>query len=510
MRNLAEETSMKNGIGVVFTPLSWTVWVIEKYGLFEEWMKGAVILDPTAGEGNFPEAFLAIASQRGMSLSSLPLNTLFAIEKEKQWIDKFHHKIRNLYGISFPAENFIHSDIFFCKKEIQADFLVGNPPWLNFNDLPDDYKPGLKPLYTHYGLVPNAKDVLLGNSRIDIATLVLAKTLKENLKPGGKAFFYIPLSIFQNEGANNHFRKYHINGTHFSVKEIFDFEENPIFKGISTRYGMVHFERDTEQTFPIPYYISRENEWLYHQAMPVFGQDSPLVVSEPGEDLVQFDLFQKISIPKTAQPRQGVNTCGANDIFIFENHKKISPEEARVAGKNQESVILPSKYLFPLAVKKNFSEATPKPHKWILLPYNTQTAKPLSRKEIEEEPLLWEYLSRHETPLKNRKGQMIRAQIQKGFWWALLGIGAYSFNNHKVIWEAFGKKSFRPVILSGNWQGNQALHAFIPLEDLNKAGTTLEALLHPQVENYLTALRSEGTCNWAQPGKLKPLLEMEL
>lgn len=497
------------GIGVVFTPLSWAVWVIQKYNLFEEWMKGAVILDPTAGEGNFLEAFITVAIQKDISLSSLPLRRLYAIEKEKRWVDKFHHKIRNIYGITFPKENFVHSDIFFCNQNIEADYLVGNPPWLNYNDLPEDYKPLLRPIYTQYGLVSNAKDVLLGNSRIDIATLVVAKTLKENLKPGGKAFFYLPLSIFQNEGANNQFRKYQIQDVSFAVKEIYDFNREDIFGGVSTRFGMVYFERDTKPLFPIPYYLYAESNWVEHIARPVFGDDSPLTVIHIEEALIQLDLFQKISVPKTAQPRQGVNTCGANAVFIFESFKKISDTLAQVTAKYQDTVILPVKYLFPVVTKKNFSETTPKPHKWILLPYDTATAKPLSQEVLEAEPQLWEYLCKHEIHLKNRKGQMIQAQIQKGNWWTLLGIGQYSFGNHKVIWEAFGRKSFRPIILSGHWQGNQALHAFIPMDNYERAEETLRALLHPQIENYLIASRSEGTCNWAQPGRLKPLLLMK-
>ena len=482
--------------------------MIEKYGLFEEWLKGAVILDPTAGEGNFIEAFIALALQKDLTIIDLPLENLFAIEKDKQWIEKFHHKTRTIYGFSFPETNFIHSDIFFCETEIQADYLIGNPPWVNFSNLPTAYKLLLRQQFMDYGLVPKAADVLLGNARIDIATLVLAKTLKVNLKPGGKAFFYVPLSIFQNEGANNYFRKYNINGVNFRVNEIFDFEGNPIFQDVRTRYGMVHFERDVVQTFPIPYYLLEDGNWKEHQASPIFGEDSPLTVFAVGDNLLHFDLFQKISIPKTAQPRQGVNTCGANDIFIFDTYKKDEEGHARVSNKKKE-LVLPTKYLFPLVVRKNFLEKKPKPHKWILLPYDTETAKPLSQEEIEKEPALWDYLLRNEAILKKRKGIMIRGQMQKGAWWVLLGIGNYSFNNHKVLWEAFGRKSFNPIILSGNWQGNQALHAFIPLDDLTRAEETFASLLHPQVENYLTGLRTEGTCNWAQPGKVKPLLTME-
>jgi hypothetical protein len=174
-----------------------------------------------------------------------------------------------------------------------------------------------------------------------------------------------------------------------------------------------------------------------------------------------------------------------------------------------QDIELPEQYLFPLVTKKNFSEKKIKPHKWILLPYNSETARPLEWAEIEKEPTLAAYLTLNQSTLQNRKGRMIQVSIQRGYWWALLGIGYYSFHNYKVLWEAFGKKHFHPILLEGNWQGNQALHAYIPLHNLAQAEEALLALQNPYIETYLASNRMEGTCNWAQPGKMKNLLLLE-
>ena len=45
-------------IGAVFTPLRWAEFAIERFGLFERWLAGATVLDPTMGEGNLLEASL--------------------------------------------------------------------------------------------------------------------------------------------------------------------------------------------------------------------------------------------------------------------------------------------------------------------------------------------------------------------------------------------------------------------------------------------------------------------
>jgi len=101
-------------IGAVFTPLEWAVFAIEKYNLFEKWLQGATIFDPTMGEGNLLEAFLKIAQDKGYDLQTLPIDNLFGIELNEQFFHNFFEKITTKYKIKLPANNFKNSDIFFC------------------------------------------------------------------------------------------------------------------------------------------------------------------------------------------------------------------------------------------------------------------------------------------------------------------------------------------------------------------------------------------------------------
>lgn len=506
--NILEEQMNNNSLlGAVFTPLAAAIEVVEKFGLFEKWIEGASMLDPTAGEGNFLEAFVAIAAYRGFSMDNLPLDRLFGIEMKAVFVERFFQKMRNLYGIQFPTENFVCSDFLLFKKNIQADYLIGNPPWLNFTELPDLYKIVVKPFFHRYGLVANAQDLLLGSSRIDFSALIVNKSIYENLKPGGHAFFFLPMSLFLNDGANRGFRAYKVQDVHFATKEIYDYKNQNLFANIATRYGLAHFERNAIQHFPVPYYQqNEENEWISLSASPVFALDNPLSITQNDEEYVALSLFEKICVPKSAQPRQGVNTCGANEVFVFSSKKKISDTLVKVSNKFQNNIILPEKYLFPLIATRNFSETKPKAHKWVLLPYNQATGKALEWADIEAEKTLYDHLIQHESRLKARKGTMLQGYMKKGYWWAMLGVGPYCFENHKIVWESFGSKHFRPILLSGNWQGNQAMHAFMPMQDLELALATFGLLQPDKIQNYLASLQMEGTCNWAQPGKMKNLM----
>lgn len=83
---------------------------------------------------------------------------------------------------------------------------------------------------------------------------------------------------------------------------------------------------------------------------------------------------------------------------------------------------------------------------------------------------------------------------------------------YKVIWEAYGKSHFHPVILNSEdgqvWQANQAMHAFIPCWNEADAKRIRSALQHPTIPALLKQLNGNGKCNWAQPGKIKQILDL--
>ena len=204
-----------------------------------------------------------------------------------------------------------------------------------------------------------------------------------------------------------------------------------------------------------------------------------------------------VSLSPAQTPRQGVNTCGANGVFIFKDKPSYLPEA----------------FLYPLATKEIWRREASFPHKWILLPYHRQTGKPLTQHQIEQHASLKKYLRDAKETLRSRKGKMLRTAIDKGYWWVLLGVGPYSFAPFKVMWEAYGKSRFNPVVLScvdGQvWQGNQSMHAFIPCWSKESAHRIKNALENPEIPKLLRQLNGAGKCNWAQPGKMKKILFRE-
>jgi len=501
------DRSINEPIGVFYTPYKWAEWVITKFEIFDSWLNGATIFDPTAGEGIFLEVLIDLAISQGIKITDEMLTRLWANEIQTESIDYFLNKI-NKRDLDFPPANFLHSDILFLSQALQVDIIVGNPPWQNFNNLCQDYKQKLKPLFYKYGLVNKPQDLLLGSSRIDLAALIIAKTLQENLKPNGKAYFFMPLSVFLNDGAGRGFRSYQVNQTEFCVQQIYDFKNLAIFEHVHTRYGLVEFQRDRQQEFPIKYFIQQKSEWQEYQARPLFQRNESLTILKSAEEYIELQNCEKIKISKDSKPRQGANSCGASDVFIFSALEVIDRELVRVANKIVGEITLPQKFLFPLITKQNFQQAQPIPDKYILLPYDRERGKPLLATELIQYPELWQYLQCYQEILQNRRGTLIQSSIRKGFWYALLGVGKYTFTAYKVVWQAYGQKNFAAKLFDGNWQGNQAIHAYIPVNSKAEGEDLIDRLNMPIVEKYLHSLQMEGTCNWAQPGRIMRLLEI--
>jgi hypothetical protein len=497
--NTIENDDATLRIGDIFTPIQWGTFAVNHFGIFQKWMDGATIFDPTMGKGHLLSALIHQGKEQGLTITEMPILNLFGNELNTEHFSAALGLFQQQFGIDM-SNNFSNRDILELPPK-KYDIIIGNPPWQNYNDLPDSYKLKVKPFFEHFNLIANKKDLLLGRSRIDIAALIIKLTIQNFLKNNGNAYFFMPLSLLLNDGAHETFRNYSTHNTTFAPVEVFDFNKEPVFEKISTRYGLVHFRRDCKPVFPITYKILEENTWNLFQASPIGSSAAPLSVFS-GNQKSEINSFSKIQIKKENTPRQGLNTCGANEVFFFKECKFTDPDSCLVNGKHR----LPAQFIYPLLTAQNFRDNENIPRIWVLLPYN-KNGRPLSKQEIAAWPDLKNYLDIVAIRLQNRKGTLINSWIKKELWWTLLGVGPYNFAPYKIVWEAYGRKQFSPIIFDGNWQVNQSLQAFIPCYSKKEAKTILKKLKNPVIEKILLSYKMEGTMNWAQPGKIKKLIE---
>lgn len=586
--SVARPNPEPGAVGQVFTPLKWAETLIAP-GLYDLWLDGASVFDPTGGRGHLLEAFVARAIKNRQSVTDDMLARLCMTEIDPRCIEEFDARMHARYGISMPAGSAVEADFLLglgdesCTGRSSAvgrfDVIVGNPPWINFADIPDrppGYKERLKPLFLRYGLLDDARAALWGGSRVDLAALVLVKALVDHLKPpagagsdpgaphgpaaprgegvrrkpGGssapaaagdiRAGFFLPLSLFRNEGAHNTFRRL-LAARDFplAVERIEDITAAKAFDRVHTRYAMVHFRTRASGEAAVhdtPSAVVRHNPDR-QEASGVVGFVRGTSTGQghsPYHAPVSENSPPAPTLPVSAKPRQGVNTCGANAVFMF-GPEDLPDIEADLlfplidrgmfrldsgSGRFADEVIdagiardgeQPGRSEptgSAAGLKRAWRHTSTLPSRFVLLPYDRLTGRVLDGDTLEARyPRTWAYLCGHRQRLTDRRGSIIRSSITRGLWWALLGVGPYTFAPYKLVWPAYGAHTFTPRLFAGDWIPNQALQCSMSFQDRDAAAHVLEYLRSGAVERALLEAGGAGTPGWAQPGRMRKFFE---
>ncbi|MGB9880621.1 MAG: Eco57I restriction-modification methylase domain-containing protein, partial [Anaerolineae bacterium] len=94
----------------------------------------------------------------------------------------------------------------------QFDYIVGNPPWVNWEHLPDGYRDSTKDLWTRYRLAGTFAGgrPRLGAVKVDISALMTYTVMDGLLKDGGRLGFVITQSLLKTAGAGAGFRRFEL------------------------------------------------------------------------------------------------------------------------------------------------------------------------------------------------------------------------------------------------------------------------------------------------------------
>lgn len=504
-RGALEISDLKDSqkIGVVYTPEYWATWAIRKFAVLDSWAAGATIVDPTVGDGAFVRALVSEAQDRGLPISQKMISNLYGFDIREEGIKDLASYLRQNLNISVPETNFKRLDVILDPLPMKFDIVMGNPPWANFTNLPSQYKELLKPKYIEYGLTSKTHSTLLGNSRVDIAALVVSRMMTDGLNENGKLLMFLPTSIFDGI-AHEPFRNFKAKQAPYFLNSLFDFGNEGIFSsgGLhGTNFAFAEFSWEPSQDDFVPEFRRTEDGWE--------RVDGRLLPSTPRTQVNQ--LRDLVIIGTDSKPRQGINTCGANGVF-FGDVIAGSIEDRTLIFRSLDGIEseIESSIVFPLMMRENLLRGDVSPSRFVLLPYDSQTGKPLTETQMDLLPYSKEYFSSQRARLESRKGTLIQSSMANYGYWSLLGVGKYSFAPFKLIWLTAGQSQFEPQVVSSYagkpWQANQSLQAFMPFQDLHTAQETASQMLEKLGNVGLGLLGTPRSLSWAQPGRVSKLL----
>ena len=175
--------------------------------------------------------------------------------------------VRNLYTMFFKLEeeskNHVWTSIIknaFAPLTVVSsfgkfDYIIGNPPWINWQNLPEKYREISAELWSYYKLeVTKGAEAGLGAKKRDISMLFVYRCADRYLKINGLLGFVITQTIFKSR-AGEGFRRFSLQDTRLAITKVHDMVDLKPFEGAQNRTSVMILRKGKATTYPVPYIL---------------------------------------------------------------------------------------------------------------------------------------------------------------------------------------------------------------------------------------------------------------
>jgi type II restriction/modification system DNA methylase subunit YeeA len=379
------------------------------------------------------------------------------------------------------------------------DYVVGNPPWVNWENLPEEYRKISRPLWDYYGM---SKVVSTGAFKKDLAMLFLVRCFDLYLKPGGKLGFLIPFTLFKTQ-AGAGFRAFLARRT--KVHVVHDLVTLYPFEGATNRTSAIVIEKICEvDTSKIPNNMREtclkafnnayeENVRGIRHIIWINPSNKPIPTDKPLEDVLrEVKRYEAVIMPieyrnpespwmqitprvtnavrklltgtQHYEAHSGVYVA-LNQIYYVQIKNETPdgmliitnpPEPGAKKKVGQIEAIVEPDLIYPLLrgkdVKRWYAECK---DRYVIIPHNPTTGKPYKPEDMKVEfPNTYSYLIQYKEELKKRsikpflslrekikkakleaERKKAEEELDKNFY-IIDNIGTYTFAPYKVVWGA--------------------------------------------------------------------------
>lgn len=514
---------IRHQLGEFYTPDWLADFLIEEMDLKPD--LNQKILDPSCGSGIFLVKMINFFKHIGEKKQLKNQAILACILKNIHGFDLnpiaiFTSKVNyllNILDLIDPVfDNNISLPIFekdaLIEKDRNYDIIIGNPPWVNWEDLPINYRTDLIEKCKAYGLFSlKGFQARLGGGRKDFSIIFLYFCIDNYLKLGGKLGFLITQTIFKTKGAGEGFRGFTLENVNVPLKviKVHDLVEIRPFDS-SNMTSLIIMVKGKRTTYPIDYikwkYLKNKDiidslEKFYSQTYKIPLLANP--IDENNEKSPWVTLPKELfSLKSQLKPSDytaylGMNSGGANGVYWVKILSKKDnlveivnlPEEGKKKVKKIKAII-ESDLLYPVIKSRHLK-------KWDVNQTNiftiiTQDIN--SRKGYEN--LEKQYPNTFNYLLNFKKLLISRAAFKKYFkntdpFYSMFNISEKLFYPYKVVWNRMGKRLEAAVISSQTDKelGKKILIpdnvlSFIPFKELEEAHYVC-AIMNSSLNSFL-------------------------
>jgi hypothetical protein len=392
-----------------------------------------------------PEEFIELVKSK-LKINNVDYNSL------KNLYDTFlklEREDKNHIWVSIIRNAFAPLLVVGTNKENAFDFIVGNPPWVNWENLPESYRKATNDLWNKYGLTITKGKTGLGKVKRDLAMLFLTRSLHLYLKRRGKLGFLLPLTTFKTQ-AGAGFRRFLAYGKKIDTEEVpckiirvHDLVTLYPFEGAINRTAMIVIEKEGTTNFPIEHIV-----WDNPSKKPIDVDTSldqikeitrrykivlmPLEgIYKPESSWMQttmdsYNVLTKIITSSTISTKryrayEGVNTA-LNQVYWIKIKDKISNEILLITNPllpgqkkkvKQVDALIEADLVYPLIRGKEVKKWHVKSDLgYIILPVDNKGATILSAIMKVKYSNAWTYFLKFVHDLINRGGEPYKSKLE--------------------------------------------------------------------------------------------------
>jgi SAM-dependent methyltransferase len=523
--------SLRHELGEYYTPDWLADHVLDQLGYAGD--PEQRVLDPACGSGTFLLRAIGRVRARGDATTRLPaldeetlcqkilanvvgyeLSPVAVLAARANYLIALGDLVRHVGPVSIPVvlcDSILDgppsdgpSDV--ARPGARFDLVMGNPPWIAWDNLPADYRQATKPLWQHYGLFSlGASEARHGGAKKDLSMLMAYVAADRYLKQGGRMGLVITQTLFQTKGAGEGFRRFRLGptGDGLRVLRVDDLAATNPFPGAASRTSTIVLEKGLPTQYPVPYV-----QWLKdgrrrtYLAQPVEPEraGSPWFLRPDGFDVP----LERLIGPSDYTAHLGANSGGANGVYWVtvlgeaEGGVRVRnlAEKNRRSLESVEQVIEPD-LLYPLLCWGDVARYRAVPSAAILLAQDVQSRSGIDPAVMGcRYPRTLAYLERFQGLLTARAAYR-RYQGGKAFY-SMYNVGPYTVAPIKVVWRRMDRR-IRAAVVEEAAAGGLGCRPVVPQETcvLIAVDSVVEAhylcaVLNSAVVHFLVASHSIG------------------
>ncbi|PIV54994.1 hypothetical protein COY52_06275 [Candidatus Desantisbacteria bacterium CG_4_10_14_0_8_um_filter_48_22] len=134
------------------------------------------------------------------------------------------------------------------------DYVIGNPPWVRWDFLSDDYRKATLKLWEKYGLFSlKGYEARLGGGKKDFSMLFTYTCADNYLKDKGTLGFVITMEVFKSKGAGEGFRQFELKNRKVPLK-VLSMEDMVNLKPFeaANKTSIFFLKKGEKTTYPVP------------------------------------------------------------------------------------------------------------------------------------------------------------------------------------------------------------------------------------------------------------------